>query len=83
MRSQGSLESVPTVEGGWTAQAGVVLRPAMGWTVALKLAAMTGAGALATPCVFLLFDYLNHVLNYTAAAPLSFRPDREIVRGRR
>jgi len=62
---------------------GMVLRPSLNLMTVLKLAVMTVSGALATPVIFRWFDYLNRVFNYASAAPLSFRADREIIRGRR
>ena len=39
-------------------------------------------GALATPVLFILFGWLHSVLGDVEPAELSFRPDREIRRGR-
>lgn len=76
-------ESMPTVEGGMANGGAAALRPSLSWQMAVKLAVMTGAGALATPFIFRMFDFLNRHFNYAAAPEASFRPDRQIVRGRR
>jgi rod shape-determining protein MreD len=56
--------------------------PLLGWGTFWQIAVMTLAGAVATPIFFRLFDWLNRVLGYQAVTQTSFRPDREIRRGR-
>jgi len=43
---------------------------------------MTVGGAVATPVVFVLFDWSHHAFGYQPRTEPSFRPDREIRRGR-
>ena len=44
---------------------------------------MTVGGAAATPVIFALFAWCNHALGYQPRSESSFRPDREIHRGRK
>jgi hypothetical protein len=43
---------------------------------------MTAGGAVATPMIFALFDWLNRALGYQPRKENNFRLDREILRGR-
>jgi hypothetical protein len=43
---------------------------------------MTAGGAVATPFIFALMDKCNRALGYQPTQETSFRPDREIKRGR-
>jgi len=43
---------------------------------------MASGGAVFTPLCFQLFDWFNRVFNYRPESESSFRPDREIDRGR-
>jgi cell shape-determining protein MreD len=43
---------------------------------------MSLGGAVATPILFVLFGWLTRVLGYRPVVEISFRPDREIRRGR-
>jgi cell shape-determining protein MreD len=43
---------------------------------------MSLGGAVATPILFILFGWLTRVLGYRPVVEISFRPDREIRRGR-
>lgn len=81
-RPEGAWDALPPVEGAQAIGGEVWLRPSLSWHVTTKLAVMTVGGALATPLVFRLFDFLNRLFNYSPASPGSFRADRQIVRGR-
>jgi len=54
----------------------VALWPPFVWVV------MAAAGTAATPLFFRLFDRIYGSLNYPQFSETSFRPDREIKRGR-
>jgi cell shape-determining protein MreD len=56
--------------------------PLFGWGTVWQLVVMTVGGALATPVCFALFDGLQRALVHRGASQTSFRPDREIRRGR-
>jgi len=56
--------------------------PLFGWGTLWQLIVMTLGGAVATPVCFEVFGWLNRILIHQAALPSSFRPDREIRRGR-
>ena len=57
-------------------------KPLLGWgTLWQWLILALGAGLL-TPICFACFDWINHALAYSRTAETSFRPDREIKRGR-
>ena len=56
--------------------------PLLGWGSLWQWIVMSLGGAVATPVVFQLFGLLDRALNYRRAAETSFRPDREIRRGR-
>jgi hypothetical protein len=43
---------------------------------------MSVGGAVATPIVFVFFEWLHRTLVHSRPLPSSFRPDREIRRGR-
>ena len=57
-------------------------QPLFGWGTAWQLLVMSVGGAIATPVFFELFGLLNRLLGHAAPAQSSFRPDREIRRGR-
>jgi rod shape-determining protein MreD len=57
-------------------------QPLIGWGSIWQWIVMTAGGAVATPLVFALFDWCNHTLGYQPRTETSFRPDREIRRGR-
>jgi len=57
-------------------------QPLIGWGTLWQLAMMTAVGATAAPCFFLLFDWLRQTFSYAETQQPSFRPDREILRGR-
>jgi len=57
-------------------------QPLLGWSSFWQWMVMTAGGAAATPLVFALFDWCNRALGYQPRTEISFRPDREIRRGR-
>ena len=57
-------------------------RPLLGWGTLWQFAVMSLGGGIATPLWFVLFGWLNRVLGYQMVVETSFRPDREIRRGR-
>jgi rod shape-determining protein MreD len=57
-------------------------QPLLGWGSLWQWLAMTAGGAAATPVVFALFEWCHHTLGYQPRTETSFRPDREILRGR-
>jgi len=57
-------------------------QPLLGWGTLWQWLVMTAGGAVATPFVFALFDWSNRALGYQPRVEPSFRPDREIRRGR-
>ncbi len=58
-------------------------QPLLGWGSLWQWLVMTAGGALATPVVFSLFEWCSHMLGYKLRTEVSFRPDREIRRGRK
>lgn len=56
--------------------------PLLGWGTLWQLIVMSLGGALATPVFFVLFDWLHRSLAHRRVTETSFRPDREIRRGR-
>jgi rod shape-determining protein MreD len=56
--------------------------PLLGWGSLWQWLVMTASGAVATPIIFALFNWLNRALGYQPRTETSFRPDREIRRGR-
>ena len=56
--------------------------PLFGWGTIWQLLVMSIGGGIATPVVFALFGWLNRAFGYHPVAEISFRPDREIRRGR-
>jgi rod shape-determining protein MreD len=56
--------------------------PLLGWGSLWQWCVMAAGGAVATPIIFALFDWANHALGYQRRTETSFRPDREIQRGR-
>jgi len=57
-------------------------QPLLGWGSLWQWAVMTAGGAAATPLIFTLFDWCNRAFGYQIRTETSFRPDREIRRGR-
>lgn len=56
--------------------------PLLGWGTLWQWIVMATGGALATPVCFELFGWLHRTLVHGGAVQSSFRPDREIRRGR-
>jgi rod shape-determining protein MreD len=56
--------------------------PLLGWGSLWQWLVMTAGGAVATPMIFALFDWLNRALGYQPRKENNFRLDREILRGR-
>jgi hypothetical protein len=56
--------------------------PLIGWGTLWQWIVMAVGGALATPVCFELFGWLHRTLVHDAAVQSSFRPDRQIRRGR-
>jgi rod shape-determining protein MreD len=57
--------------------------PLLGWGTLWQIAVMGVAGAVAAPAFFLLFEWLQRTFSHSGpASETSFRPDREIRRGR-
>jgi cell shape-determining protein MreD len=57
-------------------------QPMLGWGSLWQWLVMIAGGAVATPVIFALFGWFNHTLGYQPHIETSFRPDREILRGR-
>ncbi len=57
--------------------------PLLGWGSLWQWMIMTAGGAAATPIFFALFDWFDHAFGYQPIKESSFRPDREILRGRK
>ena len=57
--------------------------PLLGWGSLWQWMVMTAGGAVATPILFSLFRWCEHALGYQPLTEISFRPDREIQRGRK
>ena len=56
--------------------------PVLGWGTLWQIIVMTIGGAIATPVCFVAFEWLNRALIHMPISQTSFRPDREIRRGR-
>jgi cell shape-determining protein MreD len=56
--------------------------PVLGWISLWQWLVAALAGGIVTPLCFALFDRLYHAFEYRQRAQSSFRPDREIKRGR-
>ncbi len=56
--------------------------PLVGWGTLWQLLVMAVGGGLATPVCFWILDRINLALNYQPIAQTTFRPDRQIKRGR-
>jgi rod shape-determining protein MreD len=57
--------------------------PLLGWGSIWQWLVMIAGGAVATPVIFAVFDWCQHALGYQPQTETSFRPDREIRRGRK
>jgi rod shape-determining protein MreD len=58
-------------------------QPLIGWGSLWQWIVLTAGGAVATPVIFALFAWCDRALGYQPRSETSFRPDREIQRGRR
>ena len=56
--------------------------PLIGWGSLWQWLVMSFGGAAATPIFFFVFDWCDRALGHRRVAETSFRPDREIRRGR-
>lgn len=56
--------------------------PLLGWGSLWQWLVMTAGGAVATPVIFALADWCQRAFGHPPRAETSFRPDREILRGR-
>lgn len=57
--------------------------PSLSWFSLWQWIVMSVGGMVATPVLFLLFDWLDRAFTYRRANEMTFRPDREIRRGRK
>jgi hypothetical protein len=57
-------------------------KPLIGWFSLWQWLVTSVMGAAFTPLWFRIFDAISLVLNYRPVGQSSFRPDREIKRGR-
>jgi len=57
--------------------------PVLSWFSVWQWLVMTVGGTVATPALFLLFGWFDHMFTFRSATEMSFRPDREIRRNRR
>ncbi len=57
-------------------------KPLLGWGTLWQLVVMTVGGGIATPVLFIFFDRVQRALMHSRVTETSFRPDREIRRGR-
>lgn len=56
--------------------------PIIGWKTIWQWLVMTIGGGLMTPVWFAVFSRIHHAFDYQPASESSFRPDRQIKRGR-
>jgi hypothetical protein len=56
--------------------------PMLGWGTIWQLFVMSLGGAIATPVFFVIFESVQRALVHARPSQSSFRPDREIRRGR-
>ncbi len=61
---------------------GAGTEPLLSWWSLWQWAVMALGGAAVTPACFFLFERFNRAFNYRPQPQSSFRPDREIKRGR-
>ena len=57
-------------------------KPLIGWGSLWQWAVLAVSGGILTPACFWFFDRLNAALSYSRPSESTFRPDREIKRGR-
>ena len=55
--------------------------PLLGWGSLWQWLVMIAGGAVATPVIFIVFDWFDHALGYQPRTETSFRSDRVISRG--
>jgi rod shape-determining protein MreD len=58
-------------------------KPLLGWGSLWQLIVLSVGGAVATPILFEIFSWFHRAFGYRAVSQPSFRPDREIRRGRK
>jgi rod shape-determining protein MreD len=58
------------------------IEPLLGWGSLWQWLVVSVGGAVVTPVFFALFGWFNRAFGYQPATETSFRPDREIRRGR-
>jgi cell shape-determining protein MreD len=56
--------------------------PGVGWGTLWQLIVLSAGSGVLTPLCFWFFDAFDRAINYLPVAESSFRPDREIRRGR-
>ena len=56
--------------------------PLVGWGTLWQISIMSIGGAIATPVFFEFFGFLHRAFGYKKSNETSFRPDRQIARGR-
>ena len=56
--------------------------PLVSWGSVWQWLVMAAVGSVLTPLYFLVFDQLRWMFGYRPVQETSFRPDREIARGR-
>jgi hypothetical protein len=61
---------------------GAGAEPLVGWWTVWQWILLAVGGALVTPACFSLFERFNRAFHYAPTQETSFRPDREIDRGR-
>ncbi len=90
LRDQPFAQAVPGAAASVVAPALTLLllptmgsHPLFGWGTLWQLVVLCAGGALAAPVWFELFGWLQYALVHRGATESSFRPDREIRRGRR
>ncbi len=58
------------------------VQPLVSWLSLWQWMVLAAVSGLMTPVWFFCFDWIGTALNYTAVGETSFRPDRQIKRGR-
>jgi hypothetical protein len=58
-------------------------QPLLGWGSLWQWIVLTAGGAVATPVLFAILNWCNHAFGYQPRTEPSFRPDREIHRGKK
>lgn len=57
--------------------------PSLSWVTLWQWLVVAVGGMIATPVLFWLFGWFDNAFSYRSATEMSFRPDREIRRGRK